>query len=626
MHGNLSSEPVPSSVLAQPFWLLRVDPTATRQQIQEAFESAKQCHAASEAVLAQARDVLIDPLRRVPYELSYPLGSPISELDEWHRLSSSDVQSNELLKYAERLSTLGQSIFYAFIASHRAADAQLLHAMSDAHGRIELSEVYEQLKELRRIGEYLAPPLMSVREALEIQLDIHCQAAVSAYDKIDDAAEAMFGCVQQILANREPHHVDALGRLLEAYRALAFAQLQSRAEDIRAVCDQIEAKPDHEDLIGALDKALERWMVLCRPRILFGGRAGLLGEDCHTFANRLPSLIIDLALRQRYDAAIQIAELGKDRLRLIPAMVKLLDQAAVPARQAHRELKGRKLAALKSVIEQLGREPGPLIEALKQSGFGPDGIGAAKRLWQTFVETVSATRDRDFVEPWTEIRTFAKHLARRRGGVSAALKILQGLRDQLGQISAPTSILQILEEDLRQVKFPARKVKDRGKSSGWQLSFAIAAALLAASCPVLLFVAFDNPKAVLTDAFARVTSFSSSSTATQKQARGAQARGEESPPGVGSQQHLSLSNLRYCQFQEERLRLVKPKVRSAEDTRAFNMLVVDYNSRCSDFLYRDSDAATVSAELNSNREKLAAEADEIVAAWRGQAAADRKAK
>jgi hypothetical protein len=50
------------------------------------------------------------------------------------------------------------------------------------------------------------------------------------------------------------------------------------------------------------------------------------------------------------------------------------------------------------------------------------------------------------------------------------------------------------------------------------------------------------------------------------------------------------------------------------------MLAVDYNSRCSDFLYRDGDAATVAAEMNSNRDRLAAEADQIVVAWRGRAA------
>jgi hypothetical protein len=55
-------------------------------------------------------------------------------------------------------------------------------------------------------------------------------------------------------------------------------------------------------------------------------------------------------------------------------------------------------------------------------------------------------------------------------------------------------------------------------------------------------------------------------------------------------------------------------------------LAVDYNSRCSDFLYRDGDAVAVAAELNSNRDRLAKEADQIVAAWPGHAPTQQAVK
>jgi hypothetical protein len=90
---------------------------------------------------------------------------------------------------------------------------------------------------------------------------------------------------------------------------------------------------------------------------------------------------------------------------------------------------------------------------------------------------------------------------------------------------------------------------------------------------------------------------------------------DEVAPAVGTQQHLTLANLRYCKFQEERIRLIKPAVKTAEDTRAFNLLVVDYNSRCSDFLYRDGDVSIVQIELIKNRERFAAEAEQIISGW-----------
>jgi len=80
-----------------------------------------------------------------------------------------------------------------------------------------------------------------------------------------------------------------------------------------------------------------------------------------------------------------------------------------------------------------------------------------------------------------------------------------------------------------------------------------------------------------------------------------------------------LEYVRYCHFQEERLRILKGAARSAEDTRAFNTLVVDYNSRCSDFFYRDSDVATVTAEIAANRQRLTDEAGRIMSTWPGHA-------
>jgi hypothetical protein len=89
----------------------------------------------------------------------------------------------------------------------------------------------------------------------------------------------------------------------------------------------------------------------------------------------------------------------------------------------------------------------------------------------------------------------------------------------------------------------------------------------------------------------------------------------EAIPPVGTGQHLVLSAVRYCHYQEERLKLMKPDVQGSEAAKAFNLLVVDYNSRCSDFFYQDSDLATVNAELVANQDRLATEAKQMIATW-----------
>ena len=99
------------------------------------------------------------------------------------------------------------------------------------------------------------------------------------------------------------------------------------------------------------------------------------------------------------------------------------------------------------------------------------------------------------------------------------------------------------------------------------------------------------------------------------------ADGEIVPP-VGRGQQFTLGNVRYCHFQEERLKIMKPDVRGTEAVRAFNLLVVDYNSRCSDFLYRDSDVVAVNAEIKAKRPLLEADARRIMAGWSGRGSSD----
>jgi hypothetical protein len=86
-------------------------------------------------------------------------------------------------------------------------------------------------------------------------------------------------------------------------------------------------------------------------------------------------------------------------------------------------------------------------------------------------------------------------------------------------------------------------------------------------------------------------------------------------PPVGTGQHLDQDGVRYCYFQKERLRVIKEMTEGAEDARSYNLLIVDYNSRCSDFFYRDEDLKQVLAEVGANKPLLDAEAKQIVSTW-----------
>src|ERR1019366_3241850 len=86
-------------------------------------------------------------------------------------------------------------------------------------------------------------------------------------------------------------------------------------------------------------------------------------------------------------------------------------------------------------------------------------------------------------------------------------------------------------------------------------------------------------------------------------------------PAVGTGQHLALPGVRYCHYQEERLRIIQQEAHSPEDVRAFNLLAVDYNARWSDFFYQEKDLKQVVAEVAARRHQLEADARKIVASW-----------
>lgn len=86
-------------------------------------------------------------------------------------------------------------------------------------------------------------------------------------------------------------------------------------------------------------------------------------------------------------------------------------------------------------------------------------------------------------------------------------------------------------------------------------------------------------------------------------------------PPVGKGQRFAREYVRYCRFQEERLRVVKQQVRSPEDIRAYNALANDYNSRCSDFFYQDEDHRVVMEEVGAKQKLLEADAERILSTW-----------
>jgi hypothetical protein len=269
-----------------------------------------------------------------------------------------------------------------------------------------------------------------------------------------------------------------------------------------------------------------------------------------------------------------------------------------------RVLVDAKMKPLEDFIDGFASEFGALRQALRINGFAESATGPARDLWDVFVKVAETIHPANSAEPWMLIRDLARHLNDNVEDAEAATALMTGLIHHGETAALATATLGALRDDLRRIKprqhpGPSRPIKTPRKRTRkvW-----LAGVALMGLCASALYLGFEEAHwSWLKD----LADPALGSSAT------------EIEPPVGTGQHFSLGNVRYCHFQEERLRILKDKVRAAEDTRAFNMLVVDYNSRCSDFLYQDSDLATVAAEIAANRPRLADEAERMISRWRG---------
>ena len=483
--------------------------------------------------------------------------------------------------------------------------------MVEAHVCIEPLEIYEILKALRRTAGYPPPALGSVNQGLQDLRDVHAQAAIAGFKRSQDAIEPVQACTEQILALNERYQIEVLGRLLVAYRQSIAQQQSVKIQQIEGACEALQQQPTSPASLEALTKALLDWASLCRPLTAFDTHQGFRERDAEIPADLVRKLVAHLTAHQQYDVALKVANSSRDLLSSMPTMVDQLDKDIGVIERLSLDAR---MKPLEDFIDGLHNDFELLNQALKRDGFGQNATGTARSLWDEFVRVVEVTDPRKSAEPWMLIRDLAIHFSDNLGDAAAATALVGGLISYGEKVSALPSMLDALRDDLRRIE-SEHHIGERPAKPDLKRLARLTGFALAACGAIGLYLGFDRARVFWSSTLAGSTAEFASTAADA-----------EIKPPVGGGQHFSLGNVRYCHFQEERLRIMKQQARGPEDIRAFNLLVVDYNSRCADFFYRDEDVAAVAAELAANRQRLAAEAERIMTTWPGRAAATTSAK
>jgi hypothetical protein len=486
-----------SDLLPQPFRLLGIDPGATAAEIEAALTRAQAMRVVPEKRLTDAHADILDPARRLPNELSYPIGNTPDRVELFFADLPASTSDQDILQMSAPLAPLSRANFIARHAGRRGASVELLVGLIDAHDAIDVMEIYEVLQALRHRACWPPPSLASVRDGVNDLLTTHCVTIIEAYDPIESAAEPLLQSTRQLLATREPSLIQAHSFLLAAYRH-AVAALRAKADQqVGDACEAIKQQADDTSSIEKLADALLSWRSLCEPLLLLDAHEGFSDPAMNVTPDRIFGLLGDLSKQHRYLEALQVLHRAVDAFSSIP------DAAA-------------RLAEVGEILREM-------------------------------------------------------------------LHINANNTDSAADLPAPA---------------PAAATR-RGFGHAKKAALAAVALLTMIGC-LVAYRSFDNGAAV--------------SVVAAPEPVQSKAEPELLPP-TGRGQRLAREYVRYCRFQEERLRVIKQQVRGSEDIRAYNALANDYNSRCSDFFYQDEDHRIVKEEVIANQKLLEADAERILSTW-----------
>ena len=622
---------------AQPFRQLDVDLTATKAQIEDAFDRAQQNRGASLNGLIGARDALLDPAQRLSCELAFPLDCPASEIEAFYSVLGEDISTEELLDFSDRLWPLARANFIAHVASHRHASGSLLFALVESHAGITANDVYSNIRVARRGAEMPAPALLAVDQGLKTLLEMHVAAAFAGYEMVQDAAIPVHECTLRALAANQNHLTEAIGFLLGSYHHMVGAALAVVVQDIESACERLNQQPADQTAMEQLTDAARVWILLCRPLLIWNADRPEKQLRLDTPINQLRALIAGLCEDRHFQTAIDVTTATREIFAAVPTTI---DELAEDARAAAGLFLLAHVKPLQDAIAEAIIDPGPLIAALERDGFAGTSGEPARRLWTAFVNATTPTAYGVPEQAWKLIHEFALRLSDRPEAAQAVAALITGLLSYGQTVSANPATLRELRNNLRFMQSfigepvqPNRATVPRAQTkksivsdhlsrlrNRAAISFKpearhrkhLAGILVLASLLLSGFAVYQHPDRLR-------TLLSELSTLSDLQ-QSVVGLGAQTMPPVGTGQHLEQDAVRYCHFQKERLRFIKELTKGPEDARSYNLLIVDYNSRCSDFFYKDEDLKQVLAEVKANGASLQTEAKQIVSTWPGHEA------
>lgn len=651
------------NLLLNPFVVLSVTPSATKEEIAEAFDDKLTEEPADEELLRDARRTLLIPNQRLAAELSYLFDTPEKSvrltLDRLDDPSASDLRSlARTLPPLSRLNMLGH------IAAS-SCDSELLVSYVDARTEIDHELLGKRLNQTRTAAGFSKPSANAIESALQLLVERHCASMLESYDAPQHAAEDMRKCVEYFLRSSPSDHNDALAPLLKSYRGSIVTEQSKHGVEVDAAIDAMTEHPGDDRPMAALRDALQKWDRLSQPLQLFEQSMDRDEPESRAMFEKIRALSLDLANNHEgYETSLALSSLCRDIFAELPRAVEQLDN---DIEILDERVLATGAAPLIELIAKIEDSPHGLAAELKRSGFGSTARGTVGELYAAFqaaIEKFSGTPSFDL--PWAILRNLSLKINNDFDDPSSSLAIVEFIikhphfkkvsehirsqieedevavrinvheRDLLGAVSAKNYVAA--EEAARQltllVKDPDKKrefsqilqgLQQRNKPKLKVWRYVIGAAVV-----FMIVSSLMDQKSKSTY---RPNSTVSPTRPPSPTGYPAPTRptvpatspdtGKEVKPPSGIDITLTIENVRYCVREAERLDAIKPRITHEGDQviQLFNIDINDFNSRCSRYRYVRADMDKVTAELATRKTLTGHEADQRLERWRTVAGA-----
>lgn len=656
------------NILKNAFVLLGLPTTAKPAAIKEAYEDALEDEVDDDDVLMRAQQTLLTPRLRIEAEIGGFLDvdpSLAAQIVASIRSGSPIEQIGETLS---RLHSLPRSNVIAHYGSARPLELDDLCGLIDAQAAIAPGAVCDAINDVRQEIALGRVDRESVSEALSKLLDRQTKAVIETLG-FGDIAVALFDLfVSKIVSGSDNATIFRLDVYVSMFRQTVASELSKRSESVVAVCDVIRKDPKPDATYRKLDKALRFWIALVRPIQTYENYRQREDAATREMYGTVRQLALDLSNEQReFVCAAKVVSIASGVFGHLP---RAADQMADDTKQLA-ELRNDKLAdelltPLLQACEQANNSHRTIESELLKAGFGPGAVGSMKSIFDKFVAAVDSTEKLPFSDaPWRLVRSIAISLNNDSSSPQAADRIIQGLLDHATHRPPTLETIAMLREDQRAVRknhvendltknLQAQKWKETERLAERLLTLETdeenlkavrtirdaAAAKRKANARVLWFwglvivgggiwaVLANNgsssgpqttqyrpsPSYSNTQAWPQTTA--PSQTTFPPPQRSDSFDTGETMPALGTGLALTRANIRYCAYQRVRIEAARPLVQAGVQGQRFSAAVDDYNSRCSDYRYRQSDKDAVDAELLGKRYSLESEGRALAASWR----------